>query len=80
MPNNTSRLIRAKIDQYVADPASLANNVKRLRDEAGVVRLRVGDGRVLIDEDERIVAIIRIGPRSGIYDQTRTVVGKSCPS
>jgi hypothetical protein len=31
MPANTAQRIRAKIEQHAADPASLANNVKRLR-------------------------------------------------
>jgi len=59
--------IRAKIEQYAADPASLANNVKRLRG-GNEMRLRVGDWRVIFREDGVVLAIIRIAPRSEAYD------------
>ena len=50
-------MIRAKIAQYAADPASLANNVRKLQGREGC-RLRVGDWRVIFDEtgDEPVVA------------------------
>lgn len=67
MPVNVAKTIRAKIDQYAADPASLANNVKALRSETGVLRLRVGDWRVLFTEDGVVMAIIRIAPRGEAY-------------
>lgn len=68
MPANVSKLIRAKVEQYAADPASLANNVKALKGEPGVLRLRVGDWRVLFTEDGTVIAVIRIAPRGGAYD------------
>ena len=68
MPRNTARLIRSKIDQYAADPASLSNNVKVLKGEAGMARLRVGDWRVLFSETAEVVAIIKIASRGGAYD------------
>src|SRR5690606_12008295 len=40
MPANTARLIMAKVEQYAADPASLANNVTELKGRTGR-RLRV---------------------------------------
>jgi mRNA interferase RelE/StbE len=55
------------LGQYAADPASLANNVKRLRG-GNAMRLRVGDWRVVFREDGAIVAIIRIAPRGAAYD------------
>lgn len=61
------RSIRAKIAQYAADPASQANNVKKLQGRDGY-RLRVGDWRVIFDEDGNVIAILEIGPRGGIYD------------
>ena len=67
MPTNTAKRIRAKIEQYAADPASLANNVKRLRG-GNEMRLRVGDWRVVFREDGVILAIIRIAPRGEAYD------------
>jgi mRNA interferase RelE/StbE len=31
-------------------------------------RLRVGDFRVIFDEDATTIRVIRIGPRGGVYD------------
>jgi len=46
IPKNTAKLILGKIEQYAEDPASLANNVKKLQGREGI-RLRVGDWRVI---------------------------------
>jgi mRNA interferase RelE/StbE len=67
MPAPTARTIRAKIAQYAADPASLANNVKALQNAEAGFRLRVGDWRVLFDEAGTVIAVIRIAPRGGVY-------------
>lgn len=67
IPTNTRRLIVGKIEQYAADPASLANNVKALRGEPGYFRLCVGDWRVLFREDGVVVAVTRIAPRGSAY-------------
>ncbi len=68
MPANVAALIRSKVEQYAADPSSLANNIKALKGEAGVYRLRVGDWRVIFSETGEVIAIIRIAPRGGAYD------------
>jgi mRNA interferase RelE/StbE len=68
MPANTSKLIRSKVEQYATDPASLANNVTALKGEPGVLRLRVGDWRVVFTEGGHVLAVIRIAPRGGVYD------------
>ncbi|MGH1573760.1 type II toxin-antitoxin system RelE family toxin [Methylobacterium sp. P31] len=68
MPANTAKLIRSKVEQYATDPASLANNVKALKGEHGVMRLRVGDWRVVFTESGDVLAIIRIAPRGGVYE------------
>ena len=68
MPVNTATLIRSKIEQYAIDPASQANNIKALKGESGVYRLRIGDWRILFTADGEIVAIIRIAPRGSAYD------------
>ena len=67
IPANEADRIRAKIRQFAADPDSLANNVKTL---SGVpfIRLRVGDWRVVMDDQGHVLAIVRIGPRGGVYD------------
>ena len=68
IPVNTARRIRSKIEQYAADPSSLANNVKGLTGMPGYRRLRVGDWRVIFSEDGHVVAVTRIAPRGGAFD------------
>lgn len=65
MPANVSILIRSKIDQYATDPASLSNTVVKLQGREGY-RLRVGDWRVIFDDDGRVLAVLAIGPRGRI--------------
>ena len=67
MPANTATLIRTKIEAYAIDPASQANNVKPLKGREGI-RLRVGDWRVIMDDQGNVLAVLDIGPRGGIYD------------
>ena len=67
MPSNTAKRIRSKIEQYAADPRTLANNVKRLRG-GKEMRLRVGDWRIIFREDGAVLAIIHIAPRGKVYD------------
>ena len=69
MPTNTARLIRGKIEQYAAEPLSLANNVKALQGRPGYYRLRVGDWRVIFSETMQVVAVERIAPRGSAYSQ-----------
>lgn len=67
MPATTATRIRAKIARYAADPASMANNVKPLKGRDGF-RLRVGDYRVIFDQDGTVMAVLAIGHRSSIYE------------
>lgn len=67
MPANTARRIQARIEVYVRNPASQSNNLKSLKGREGI-RLRVGDWRVIMDDQGNILAILDIGPRGGIYD------------
>ncbi|WP_137151363.1 type II toxin-antitoxin system RelE/ParE family toxin [Devosia sp. FKR38] len=66
MPVTTARRIQEKIADYAADPASQANNVKRLQGR-NAIRLRVGDWRVIM-EDGVVLAVLDIGSRGSIYD------------
>lgn len=68
MPANVSRTIRAKIERYACDPASLANNGSALTGEPGSFRLRVGDWRVVFSEDGTVIAVIRIAPRGSVNE------------
>ncbi|MBD9528397.1 type II toxin-antitoxin system RelE/ParE family toxin [Paracoccus sp. PAR01] len=67
MPRNMADRVREKIAEYAADPASQANNVKVLKGREGI-RLRVGDWRVIMDDQGNVLAVLEIGPRGGIYD------------
>ncbi|MFG1410301.1 MAG: type II toxin-antitoxin system RelE/ParE family toxin [Pseudomonadota bacterium] len=64
---NRAVQIRAKIEQYASDPASLAANVKHLQG-VHALRLRVGDFRVILQETASEVTVLDIGPRGGIYE------------
>lgn len=57
----------AKIVAYARDPQSQKNNVKRLKGRR-LLRLRVGEFRVLIEEDRESLKVIDLGPRGSIYD------------
>jgi mRNA interferase RelE/StbE len=63
---NKARQIRSKIEQYAANPTTLANNVIQLSGSSAK-RLRVGDFRVLFTETETTITILDLGPRGGIY-------------
>lgn len=67
MPRNMADRIVAKIDQYAADPASQVNNVTALKGRDGI-RLRVGDWRVIMNDEGVVLAVLDIGPRGGIYE------------
>jgi mRNA interferase RelE/StbE len=67
IPANVAKKIVGKIDQYAANPTRQANNVTKLQAREGRP-LRVGDYRVIFDEDDTIIAILEIGPRGSIYE------------
>jgi len=62
-----AKLIRAKIEQYAADPKSLANQVKALKG-VDALRLRVGDYRVIFTEDGMVLLVLQVGHRRDIYE------------
>lgn len=68
MPANVSAVIRTKVTQYAADPASLANNVRALKGEPGYLRLRIGDWRVIFTEAGEVIAVVRVAPRGSAYE------------
>lgn len=67
MPANDAKRIRAKIDQYAANPQSIANNVTRLVG-SDRIRLRVGNYRVIMAADGLVIEVIDIGVRGNIYE------------
>jgi len=66
MPRNWARRVRDKIEAFAQDPASLANNVKALRGEVDLLRLRVGDWRVIM-RDGVVLDILEVKPRGSAY-------------
>jgi mRNA interferase RelE/StbE len=67
IPVNESARIRSKLRQYADDPASQANNIKKLQGR-DAYRLRIGDWRVIFDEHEVVIEVIRIGARGSVYE------------
>jgi len=67
MPANESVRIRSKLRQYADDPASQVNNVKKLQGR-DAYRLRVGDWRVIFDENDVVIDVIKVGARGSIYE------------
>ena len=67
MDRKTATRIIDKVEQLAIDPASLANNIKRLKGGDGLMRLRVGDWRVIY-RDGVILVVERIALRSKAYD------------
>lgn len=66
MPLDTAERIIGKIEQYAEDPASQVNNVTALKGREGF-RLRVGDWRVIMNDEGVVLAVLDIGLRGSIY-------------
>jgi mRNA interferase RelE/StbE len=67
MPADMAQRIIARIEQYAVEPESLTNNVKALKGREGI-RLRVGDWRVIMNDDGIVLAVLEIGPRGSVYE------------
>ena len=67
MPRNEADRIRRKIEQYATDPANLANNVITMSGSP-FIRLRVGDWRVVMNDQGAVLEVVKVGPRGGIYE------------
>jgi mRNA-degrading endonuclease RelE of RelBE toxin-antitoxin system/DNA-binding XRE family transcriptional regulator len=63
--------IMDKIDAYAANPTAFPK-VKALQGMSGK-RLRVGDFRVLFEEDDATIIVTDIGPRGSVYDGGATM-------
>lgn len=66
IPQNWKMRIIEKIEQYAENPESLANNVIRMKGEF-YYRLRVGDYRIIFDESDTVIGIIKIDSRGAVY-------------
>ena len=62
---NVAERVIARIEQYAADPDSLAATVRRLRGSRAL-RLRVGDWRVIFTAEGDTMTVIKVGPRGSV--------------
>jgi mRNA interferase RelE/StbE len=69
MPRNRAANIRRKIDQLAQNPHAANANLMKLAGREGF-RWRVGDWRVIyeLDDQQRILSVLAIGPRGSIYE------------
>ena len=67
MPADTAQRIIAKIEQYAQEPETQANNVTALKGREGI-RLRVGDWRIIMNDDGVVLAVLEIGPRGRVCE------------
>jgi mRNA interferase RelE/StbE len=63
-----ARRIRDKIALLAADPEALANNISVLKGEPRVMRLRIGDWRVIYVDGPGFLHVLKIAPRGSAYD------------
>jgi mRNA interferase RelE/StbE len=63
-----SKRIWRKIDRLASEPEALANNVRTLKGGGGLMRLRVGDWRVIYTEDLVVLLVVRVAPRGSAYE------------
>lgn len=66
MPANDAERIEGKLKQLAEKPEELSGNIKRLANSRAY-RLKVGNYRVLYDDDGTVLSINEIGARGGIY-------------
>lgn len=57
--------IRSKVDAFARGERV---DVKKLTGSQ-LLRIRVGDDRVIIDEQTMLVLVVEVGPRGGIYKE-----------
>ena len=66
MPQRHAEAVEAKIEQYARDPESLSGKVKSLQGTDSL-RLRVGNYRVILNEELVVLNVLDIGHRKAIY-------------
>ena len=67
MDRKTAARIVEKVELLASDASALAKNVKRMKGGGGLMRLRVGDWRVIY-RDNIVIAVLRIASRGSAYD------------
>lgn len=68
MPRNWAIRIRDKISSYTNDRASQANNVRALKGMDGMLRLRVGDWRIVMF-DGVVLEVLDIKARGNAFKE-----------
>ena len=63
--SDRARII-GKLEVYATNPKTLANQVKRLQGNP-LLRLRVGNYRVLFTEDGIVMTVVHVGHRKDVY-------------
>jgi len=69
VPHEIELKIIAKLKIYAETPLALVNNVKAVQGKKskGLLRLRVGDWRVIFSESGEVIAIESLGRRGDVY-------------
>jgi mRNA interferase RelE/StbE len=67
LPKQVQDRIEEKLSQYSLDPASLANQVKKLKG-VDALRLRIADYRVILTDEGLILMVLKVGHRREIYE------------
>lgn len=62
--------IITKVKQYAESPEALKNQIKKLKG-LSFYRLRVGDYRIVFDENGLVLNIVKIGHRKDIYRELK---------
>jgi len=67
LPRDVLKRVDAKIQALAEDPRS--QDAKMLRGSKGLLRVRVGDYRIIyqVEEDRLVVLVVRIGHRREVY-------------
>lgn len=66
MPRPDAQRIRRKIKAYAEDPTAQSNNVKALVGSE-YIRLRVGNWRVIMDDQGTVLLVLKVGARGDVY-------------
>lgn len=66
MRTKSAPRILDEVDRFAADPESQADDVERLVGSSHI-RLRVGDWRIIMNDQGVVLLVLDIGPRGGIY-------------
>lgn len=64
---NMAKRLRKAIVDYAADPQAHANNVGQMVGSTAK-RMRVGDYRIIFEETDTEIHVIKVGPRGDVYD------------